>query len=109
MLSAAELIIQAVLDLVVSLLPDITSGSTSAAAKIISLLDKIIPDIIAVVPNLIASVKDMIAAVQSSGPLTADQMTSLETMSATLDAALVQAGKDEGLTDPLAAPAAPAA
>jgi len=106
MLTTAGLIIQAILDLVVNLLPDVTGGSTSAAAKIISLLDKIIPDVIAVFPNLIASVKDMIAAVQSSGPLTADQMTALETMSTTLDAALVQAGKDEGLTDPLAPPVA---
>jgi len=105
MLSAAELIIQAVLDLVVSLLSDVSGGSTSAAAKIISLLDKILPDIMKVFPALIASVKDMIAAVQSKGNLTADQMTTLEKMSADLDAALVQAGKDEGLVDPLAPPA----
>ena len=102
MLTEISLIIQAALDLVVELLPSVGSGSTSAVAKIIALLDKIIPTVTAALPNLIASIKDIIAALQSSGPLTADQMTTLETMSATLDAALVQAGKDEGLTDPLA-------
>ena len=108
MLSEVELIIQAILDLVVELLPSISGGSTSAVAKAVALLDKIVPTIIAAFPNLIASVQGIISALQSSGNLTDAQMTALEAQAASLDAALIQAGKDEGLTDPLAPPASPA-
>lgn len=104
MLTTVELVIQTILGLVVDLLPDIKTSST-AAAKIIVMLEKILPDIIAIFPNLITSVKGIINAMQSSGNLTADEMTTLETQAATLDAALIQAGKDEGLIDPLAPPA----
>ena len=102
MLTEIGLIIQAALDVVMELLPSVAGGSTSAVAKIIALLDKILPTVLAALPNMVASIKDIISALQSTGPLTDAQMTALETMSATLDAALVQAGKDEGLTDPLA-------
>jgi hypothetical protein len=102
MLTEVGLIVQAILDLVVELLPQITGGSTSAVAKAVVLLDKIVPTIIAAFPNLITSVQGIISALQSSGNLTGDQMTALEKQAADLDAALLQAGKDEDLTDPLA-------
>jgi hypothetical protein len=102
-------LVQVALGLVGELLPQIGQGSTTAAAKIVATLEQIVPAVVQFVPTMVAEVQDIIAAVQSSGPLTDAQMTSLETMAKTLDDALVQAGKDEGLTDPLAPPATPAA
>jgi phage-related protein len=108
MLEAVALIIEAALSLISELLPSVATGSVSAVAKIVAMLEQIVPVVVKNLPNLIAPIQDIISVLQSTGPLTNEQMTALETMSASLDAVLVQAGKDDGLTDPLA-PAAPAA
>jgi hypothetical protein len=108
MLEEVLLVVQVALSLIGELLPAIGQGSASAAAKIVASLTQLVPIVIKLLPNMIAPIQDIINALQSTGPLTADQMTSLATMSANLDAALVAAGTADGLTDPLTPPVTPA-
>lgn len=97
-----EIAIQALLAIVQALLPDLGVASTNVIAKIVDALVQLEPVIAKAVPALIQEVQGVIASLQSSGALTADQMTALTTLNASVDAALAAAiAADPDLQDPV--------
>jgi hypothetical protein len=72
------------LALVGELIPNITSSAT--IAKVIAILEQVIPLAIQVGEDLVAPIKDLIAALKTSGAVTTDQLDQLDALEAKLDA-----------------------
>ncbi len=66
------------------LLPNL--GSTSVAAKVITLLEQIIPVVIKEAQDLIPIIKNIIASLRGSGVVTPEQLDQLDAAEAKLDA-----------------------
>jgi hypothetical protein len=82
-----EVAISTLLALIEALLPTLGIGSASVVAKILEALINIVPIIAANAANFLTPVKNIIAALQTSGAVTADQMTQLTALDAQVDAA----------------------
>lgn len=74
------------------------SATTGQATNIISMVEKYVQLAVNYLPSLIPSLQNIITALTGNGAVTADQITQLQAQSATLDAALDAAAKDDGLT-----------
>ena len=93
-------ILTTILALVEELLPSLVSGSAATTiAKVIALLEQIIPVVIQEAQALEQPVRNIIAALQGSGALTADQLAALAAQEATLDAAFDAAASSATAAD----------
>lgn len=98
--------VQTLLSLIVGLLPEFGVISSSVVAKVLTALETFLPNLIQNAPALLAPVLNIITLLKTSGDLTADQVTALDTYEQqTYDAFNAQATKD-GFPDPAAAPPA---
>ena len=90
-------LVTAIVTLLSSLLPAITSGSAASSVidQIIVTLINIIPLIAQVVPALLSEIQNIVAALKGS-PLTEAQFQSLQTAEAALDAAFEAAATAAG-------------
>lgn len=79
--------IQILLTLVTTLLEDAGVASSSLIIKILAALSDLVPVIIAQAPALIAPVQNIIAVLKTSGPLSAEQLATLDALNAQCDAA----------------------
>ena len=95
--------ISTLLALVEGLLPALGVGSGSIVAEILKALETIVPIIAADATDFLQPIQNIIAALQSSGALTADQLTQLTALNTQVDAAFEAAAAADGI-----APAAPA-
>lgn len=80
-----ETLVLTLLQLILSLLPQI-GVSSGAVNQILAALIQIVPMVINLSQPIINSVKNVISALQSSGALTDDQLATLESLSAEIDA-----------------------
>ena len=90
------------------ILPLASSVTSGGAQNIINILEKVIPVAVQAGESLLTPIQNIIAALQGNGSVTADQVTTLQTQSATVDAALDAAAQADGLTTATAATTAPA-
>jgi phage-related protein len=87
--------ISAILALIEELLPVVTSASNaSLIASILNALTAMLPFIIQEVEALITPVKNIIAALSANPATTAAQLTTLQTLDASVDAAFEAATAD---------------
>ena len=87
------------LTLIQGLLPEINAGAaaTSIASGVITSLESLVPVVIDQAPEFISEIQSIIANVKNSGvPLTQDQLTSLDALSAKCDAAFEAANAAAG-------------
>ena len=88
--------VETLLALIEALLPEFGVASASVIAKIVSALVTIVPIIASNATNFLTPVKNIIAALQASGNVTTDQMASLATLDAQVDAAFEAAAGQAG-------------
>lgn len=79
-----EAIVLTLLSLIQSLLPQIGVNS-SAVTKIIAALIQIVPLVVNLSSSVIQSVQNVISALKTSGALTTDQLTALQSLSDEID------------------------
>ena len=80
------------------LLPVAGTLTTSAAAQAtIAALEKLVPIAVSGASALLAPIQNIIAGLQGTGVVTADQLTSLTALSASIDAAFNAAATDDSL------------
>lgn len=93
---------EAILALIGPILEEMLGLAASATAgqtqNIINMVEKYVQLAVGYLPSLIPSLQNIIAALEGNGSVTSDQLTTLATQSATLDAALDAAAKDDGLS-----------
>jgi hypothetical protein len=80
------------------LLPLLSGAVPTQLQGVIDFLEKIIPTVVQEAEDVLPSIQNIIAALQGNGAVTADQITQLQAQSATVDAALDAAAKDDNLS-----------
>lgn len=109
-----ETLVLTILQLIQGLLSQIGSNN-NAVNQILAALIKIVPIVVTLSQPIINSVKAIITALQNSGELTDDQLATLESLSAEIDAswqdavAAYLASKKAAASPPKASPAPAAA
>ncbi|MDE2106270.1 MAG: hypothetical protein KGL39_54120 [Patescibacteria group bacterium] len=87
-MTALASVVQVLLTLVSGLLPSLGVSSTNVIAQIIAGLENIVPVLASEGAALLTEVQSIIASLRNgSTPLTADQLTALDTLDAQIDAA----------------------
>lgn len=74
------------------------TATTGQVQNIINMVERFIELAVNSAPTLLQPLQNIIAALSSNGSVTAEQLQQLQQQSATLDAALDAAAKDDGLT-----------
>lgn len=96
-MEAAGIAITTILTLIEGLLPELgASNAVNIVEQILAALISIVPIITQNAPNFITPVKNIIAALQTSGAVTPDQITQLQQLDATCDAAFDAAATNAG-------------
>lgn len=97
-MGATAIAIETMLTLIEGLLPELgLSNASNIVNQILNALIAIVPIIAANATNFITPVKNIIAALQSSGAVTPDQITALQQLDATCDAAFDAAAGNAGV------------
>ena len=93
-----EAIIALALAAIEDLLPLISGATSGNVQNIINFLEKIIPEVASFAPAIITSVTNIITQLQTSGVVTADQVTQLDAMATAMEKALDAAAAGDGLS-----------
>ena len=88
-------LIEGILEEVLGLAPNVSTGGVQ---NIINILEKVIPTAVAIGQSLLTPIQNIIATLKSSAAATPAQIAALSAQSATVDAALDAAAKDDNLT-----------
>ena len=92
-MSSVAVAVEAILNLIQALMPNLGIGSSGIVDKILIALIQIVPIVAQEVQDFLVPLQNIITALKNSGPVTPEQMAQLEALNAQVDAAFDAAAK----------------